>query len=213
MTANLETWFERMPAVAILRGVKPEEAVAIGEALYNAGIGIIEVPLNSPQPLDSIEQLSKALGDRCIIGAGTVLCEQDAEDVAAAGGTIAVTPNTSTEVIHRSLELGMTPMPGWASATEAFSAYRAGARYLKLFPAATYGPGHIKAVRAILPSDVKLLAVGGVSADVAAEWLHAGVDGFGIGSELYRPGAGAYQVFISAKAVVHAIRAVLDGQE
>lgn len=202
---TLENWFERMPVVAILRGIKPEVVVDVGEALYRAGIGIIEVPLNSPQPIESIKRLNDALGDRCICGAGTVLTEQDLEGVANAGGKIMVTPNTNAALIKRCIALGLTPMPGWATATDAFAAYHAGARYLKLFPAATYGPGHIKALSAVLPNDTKLLAVGGVGANVAAEWLQAGIDGFGIGSEIYTVGSSANEVFERASKVVAAI--------
>ena len=204
MTKKLENWFAQMPLVAILRGVAPEQVVAIGEALYKAGIGIIEVPLNSPEPLVSIANLAEALGDRCVIGAGTVLTEADAQGVAAAGGQIAVSPNSNPAVIARSIALGMVPMPGWATVTEAFIAYQAGARYLKLFPAATYGPEHIKGARAVLPADCKVLAVGGVGADSAAVWLRAGADGFGIGSELYKPGDSAEQVYQRALALVTA---------
>ena len=206
MTEKVDIWFRQMPVVAILRGVRPEEVVDIGESLYRAGIGIIEVPLNSPDPLLSIEKLSNALGDRCVIGAGTVLTESDVEGVAAAGGEIVVTPNTNPGVIARALELGMVPMPGWATATDAFLAYQAGARYLKLFPAATYGPDHIKAVSAVLPDDCSLLAVGGVGAESAAQWLRAGIDGFGIGSELYKPGRSAEEVYGAALAVVEALQ-------
>jgi 2-dehydro-3-deoxyphosphogalactonate aldolase len=208
MTEKLENWFAQMPVVAILRGVRPEEVLEIGEALYSAGIGIIEVPLNSPEPLTSIKTLAQAMGDRCVIGAGTVLTEADVVGVAAAGGEIIVSPNTNLVVIDRSLEAGLVPMPGWATATDAFAAYQAGARYLKLFPAATYGSGHIKGVRAVLPNDCKLLAVGGVGADAADEWLKAGVDGFGIGSEIYKPGYSAEQVYQSAAAITAAITAV-----
>lgn len=208
MTEKLENWFAKMPVVAILRGVQPEEVLDIGEALYSAGIGIIEVPLNSPDPLTSIKTLAQAMGDRCVIGAGTVLTEADVVGVTAAGGEIIVSPNTNAAVIERSLVAGLVPMPGWATATEAVAAYRAGARYLKLFPAATYGSGHIKGVRAVLPNDCKVLAVGGVGADAADEWLQAGVDGFGIGSEIYKPGYSAEQVHQSATAIVTAIAAV-----
>ena len=211
MNEKLENWFAKMPVVAILRGVRPEEVVAIGESLYQAGIGIIEVPLNSPEPLASIQNLADALGDRCVIGAGTVLTEADAEGVAAAGGEIAVSPNTNSAVIARSLALGMVPMPGWATVTEALIAYQAGARYLKLFPAATYGPEHIKGATAVLPTDCNLLAVGGVGADSATAWLRAGVDGFGIGSELYKPGDSAEQVYQRALAVVAALNAAREG--
>jgi 2-dehydro-3-deoxyphosphogalactonate aldolase len=206
-TEKLDNWFAKMPVIAILRGVRPEEAVGIGHALYRAGIGIIEVPLNSPNPLVSIKNLAEALGDRCVIGAGTVLTAADVDAVAAVGGDIIVSPNTNIEVISRSLKLGLVPMPGWATATEAFLAHESGARYLKLFPAATYGPDHIKGLRAVLPNNCKLLAVGGVSADVAYQWIEAGIDGFGIGSELYKPGDSAEQVRQSAETVVDAITA------
>ena len=211
MTEKLENWFSKMPVIAILRGVKPDEVVAIGESLYKAGIGIIEVPLNSPEPMASIKNLAEALGDRCVIGAGTVLTEAEAEGVAAAGGEIAVSPNTNPTVIARSLVLGMVPMPGWATVTEALLAYQAGARYLKLFPAATYGPEHIKGASAVLPTDCKVLAVGGVGAESAAAWLSAGVDGFGIGSELYKSGDSAEQVYQRAVAVVAALKTAREG--
>ncbi|MBT6594347.1 MAG: 2-dehydro-3-deoxy-6-phosphogalactonate aldolase [Porticoccaceae bacterium] len=211
MNEKLESWFAQMPVVAILRGVRPEQVVAIGEALYKAGIGIIEVPLNSPEPMESIKSLADALGDRCVIGAGTVLTEADAEGVAAAGGQIAVSPNTDPAVITRSLALGMVPMPGWATVTEALIAYQAGARYLKLFPAATYGLAHVKGASAVLPTDCKVLAVGGVGANSAAAWLSAGVDGFGIGSELYKPGDSAEQVHQRAVAVVAAFKTAREG--
>ena len=211
MNEKLESWFAQMPVVAILRGVRPEQVVAIGEALYKAGIGIIEVPLNSPEPMESIKSLADALGDRCVIGAGTVLTEADAEGVAAAGGQIAVSPNTDPAVITRSLALGMVPMPGWATVTEALVAYQAGARYLKLFPAATYGPEHVNGASAVLPTDCKVLAVGGVGANSAAAWLSAGVDGFGIGSELYKPGDSAEQVYQRAVAVVAVFKTAREG--
>ncbi len=205
MTEKLDNWFAQMPVIAILRGVRPEEVLAIGESVYRAGIGIIEVPLNSPDPLTSIKILAQAMGDRCVIGAGTVLTEADVDRVAEAGGEIVVSPNTNLTVIERSLEVMLVPMPGWATATEAFSAYQAGARYLKLFPAATYGSNHIGGVRAVLPNNCKLLAVGGVGAAVAREWLQAGIDGFGIGSEIYKPGYSAEKVYQSAREVVNAV--------
>jgi 2-dehydro-3-deoxyphosphogalactonate aldolase len=207
MTVKLEKWFAQMPVVAILRGVRPDEVVAIGEALYAAGIGIIEVPLNSPQPLESIENLTSALGDRCVIGAGTVLTESDVEAVASVGGEIIVSPNTNLAVIHRSIALGLVPMPGWATLTEGLAAYEAGARYLKLFPAATYGVDHIQAAKAVLPIDCKVLAVGGVGASSMADWLDAGVDGFGIGSELFKTGFSAVQVHQFALDAVSALHA------
>ena len=206
MTEKLERRFEQMPVVAILRGVRPEEAVEIGQAVHRAGIGIIEVPLNSPEPLQSIKNLSRALGDQCVIGAGTVLTVADVEAVADAGGEIIVSPNTNPAVIARSLELGLVPMPGWATVTEAFLAYEHGARYLKLFPASTYGPSHIKGACAGLPQDCKILAVGGAGAKTADQWLNAGAHGFGIGSEIYQVADSAEQVYQSSLAIVTAMQ-------
>ena len=198
-------WMESMPIVAILRGVTPAEADEIGAAVHRAGIGIIEVPLNSPDPLLSIRALVDSLGQECVVGAGTVLTTDAVEQVADAGGEIIVSPNTNTDVIARSVELGLTPMPGWGTPSEAFAAYQAGARYLKLFPASTFGPAHIRASRAVLPADARILAVGGAGAHNLPEWLQAGAEGFGIGSELYKPGFSADQVFATATQVVSAV--------
>lgn len=212
MNTVLDRWLDKMPVVAIIRGVTPDEVVEIGTAIHTAGIGVIEVPLNSPDPFESIRRLSDALGNECVTGCGTLLNEQDAELVAKAGGQIAVTPNTQPAVIQRCIELGMTPMPGWATPTEAFAAHQAGARYLKLFPAATYGSGHIKAVRAVLPKEVKILAVGGVGANDAKEWLDAGANGFGIGSEIYKAGRSPEEVHKRALDIVKAIDAARGQQ-
>lgn len=194
MNSKLNTWLEKIPAIAILRGVTPDEVVEIGTAVYQAGIGIIEVPLNSPEPFTSIRKLHDALGDTCVIGCGTCLSVEDAVRVADAGGEIVVTPNTDIAVIKKTIELGMIPLPGWATPSEAFAAYAAGARHLKLFPASTYGAGHIKAVRAVLPNDAQILAVGGVGADDTQQWLAAGVSGFGFGSDIYTAGRSAKDV-------------------
>ena len=131
---KLENWFQKMPVIAILRGIKPSEVVAVGSALYEAGIGIIEVPLNSPEPLLSIEKLAKVLGNECVIGAGTVVSEADVTLVANAGGEIVVAPNTNIDIIQKSIALGLTPMPGWSSATEAFVAYQAGGALPETIP-------------------------------------------------------------------------------
>ncbi|MFT5608679.1 MAG: 2-dehydro-3-deoxyphosphogalactonate aldolase [Parvicella sp.] len=205
MSNKIDQWLSKMPVVAIIRGVTPDQVVEIGHAIHEAGVGIIEVPLNSPDAFTSIARLSAALGSECVIGCGTLVDKKDVQRVADAGAEIAVTPNTRPAIIKKCIKLGMTPMPGWATPSEAFSAYRAGARYLKLFPAATYGPGHVKAIRAVLPSDAKVLAVGGVGPVVAPEWLAAGIDGFGIGSEIYKPGLSAEQVKNRARAIVAAI--------
>lgn len=203
---KLARWMESMPIVAILRGVTPAEADDIGAAVHRAGIGIIEVPLNSPEPLLSIRSLADRLGQQCVIGAGTVLTVDAVEQVADAGGEIIVCPNTNTDVIARSVELGLTPMPGWGTPSEAFAAYQAGARHLKLFPASTFGPAHIRACRAVLPADACILAVGGAGAHNLPEWLEAGAEGFGIGSELYKPGFSADQVFATATQIVSALQ-------
>ncbi len=207
MQNTLDSWLKKMPVIAIIRGVTPDEVVDVGRAIHRAGIGIIEVPLNSPEPFESIKRLSIELGEDCIIGCGTLLSEGDAKRVAKAGGQIAVTPNTRPSVIKKCLELGMIPMPGWATPSEAFTAYRAGARHLKLFPASSFGAGHIQAVKAVLPSDAKILAVGGAGAHNAAEWLDAGVDGFGIGSDIYKVGRSAQEVHQRCVDIVDAINA------
>lgn len=182
------------PLVAILRGITPPETEAVGDSLSAAGFRMIEVPLNSPDALTSIAMLARRLGDTCLIGAGTVLTPTAVENVARAGGRLIVTPNSDAAVIGRAIALGMAVMPGFATATEAFQAIDAGARHLKLFPAATYGPGHIKAVKAVMPADIRLYAVGGIAAAEMAAWRAAGAQGFGIGGELYRPGMLAEQV-------------------
>ncbi len=207
MSTLLENWLDKIPVVAIIRGVKPDEAAEIGAAILEAGVGVIEVPLNSPDPFTSIENLSNALSDKCVIGCGTLLNIEDAQRVADAGGTIAVTPNTDLEVIKRCIDLSMVPMPGWATPSEAFAAYHAGARYLKLFPAGSYGAGHVSALRAVLPHDAKVLAVGGVGAHNASEWLSAGVNGFGIGSEIYKAGRSPTEVYQRTSEIVAAITA------
>ncbi len=190
--------------VAILRGVKPEEVVSIGEALVEAGFSMIEVPLNSPNPFESIARLSKALGDRALTGAGTVLSVEDVDRVHDAGGRLIVSPNCDGEVIGRTLAHGMVSMPGVFTPTECFAAIKAGTRSIKLFPASLHGPAGVKAIKAVLPSDVDLYAVGGASADTFGDWFAAGVAGFGIGTALYKPGDGADTVRATAMRMVAA---------
>jgi 2-dehydro-3-deoxyphosphogalactonate aldolase len=192
------------PIVAILRGVKPTEIVDIAAALVEAGIKGIEVPLNSPDPLESIEKLCARFGDQALCGAGTVLTPKAVDDVAAAGGKLIVTPNTDPEVIRRAVELGLTAMPGFATPSEAFAAVKAGAKALKLFPAGTFGPGHVKAVKDVLPKEILVYAVGGVGAANIEPWRAAGVAGIGVGGELYRPGYTAQEVGQRAAALVAA---------
>lgn len=201
-----------LPLVAILRGVRPDEAVAIGHALYGGGIRCLEVPLNSPDPLASIEALAGTLPDDSLIGAGTVLDESHVDAVRDAGGRLIVSPDTNSAVIARGVAAGMLVMPGVATATEAFTAIRSGAQFLKLFPASTYGAGHAKALSAVLPTSCGLFAVGGIVPTALAEWLDAGVVGFGVGSELYRPGDSAETVAVRALDFVRHYRQAGTGR-
>lgn len=176
------------PIAAILRGVRPDEAVDIGSALIDAGIRIIEVPFNSPDPLHSIAALQQHFGDRAIIGGGTVLSVEAVESLHQAGGRIMVTPNTDPAVIARGAELGLALLPGFLTPSEAFQAVKAGARRIKLFPAASLGTSYVKAIKDVLPRDIGVWAVGGADADTIGEWLRAGCEGIGVGGALYRPG-------------------------
>lgn len=192
------------PIVAILRGVKPTEIVDIAAALVAAGIKGIEVPMNSPDPLESIGKLCAAFGDQALCGAGTVLAPEVVDQVAGVGGKLIVTPNTDAAVIARAVELGLTAMPGFATPSEAFVAVKAGAKALKLYPASSFGPSHIKAVKDVLPKDILVYAVGGVGAANLEPWRAAGVAGIGVGGELYRPGYTAQEVGERAAALVSA---------
>ncbi|WP_293485610.1 2-dehydro-3-deoxy-6-phosphogalactonate aldolase [Phenylobacterium sp.] len=205
---RLEDALAACPVVAIFRGVTPDEASAHVEALFQAGVRAVEVPLNSPQPLESVRRIAEAFAGRMAVGAGTVLSPAQVDEVAAAGGRIVVSPNTRPDVIRRTLDLGLEPVPGFATATEAFDAYEAGARRLKLFPAATYGTTHLRQLRAVLPADADVWAVGGVGPDAMAQWWEAGARGFGLGGELYRPGQDAAQTREKAQRVVAAARAL-----
>lgn len=204
--ADFDAAFARCPLIAILRGVRPEEVVAIGEALVGAGFTLIEVPLNSPDPLDSIARLSAAMAGRAVIGAGTVLKVADVDAVKQAGGTMIISPNADTAVISASAARGLVSLPGIATPTEAFAALQAGADALKLFPAEGSSPAVLKAMRAVLPKDVRMLPVGGINPGNMAPWLEAGAAGFGLGSALYAPGMGAADVAERAQAFVRALR-------
>ena len=190
------------PIVAILRGVKHDEILDIAAALVEAGIKAIEVPMNSPDPLVTIGKLCAAFGDKVLCGAGTVLSPEAVDQVVGVGGKLIVTPNIDASVISHAVSLGLTVMPGFATPTEALVAVKAGARSLKLYPAGTYGPGHIKAVRDVLPKDVAVYAVGGVGAANLKPWIEAGVSGIGVGGELYRPGYTAEEVGQRARTLV-----------
>ena len=178
---------ESAALVAILRGLEPTRAIETGRVLHASGIRVIEVPLNSPDPFASIAALTSSLGTDCLIGAGTVLDRDAVNRTHAAGGRLVVAPNCDPEVIRTALNLGMEVMPGIATPTEAFAAIRAGATKLKLFPASAYGPRFLQAVRAVLPKHIRMYPVGGVGAADIPTWLAAGADGFGFGSELFRP--------------------------
>lgn len=203
---KLEAALAECPVVAIVRGIRPDEALAHAEALFAAGVRGVEVPLNSPEPLKSIRALAEAYGDRMAVGAGTVLTAERVEAVADAGGRIIVSPNVSAEVIRTAVALGLDPAPGFATATEAFAALEAGARHLKLFPAATYGPGHLKQLKAVLPSEAVVWAVGGVGPAQMADWWTAGARAFGLGGELYRAGQSVAETAEKAARVVAAAR-------
>lgn len=198
--------FAAMPVVAILRGLRPDEALAMGEALVAAGIRILEVPLNSPDPMVSIGILSKALAGRAAVGAGTVLDPADVDRVQAAGGTIVVSPNCNPEVIRHTRSAGMISLPGCLTPTEAFAALAAGAHAVKLFPGELVRPNVAKALAAVLPQGTRLIVVGGVAAETIGDWSGSVVHGFGIGSSLYKPGLTSDVVGGRARTLVAAVR-------
>lgn len=196
------------PVVAIIRGVRPEEVVGVAQALYDGGVRAVEAPLNSPDPVESIRRLVEAFGRRMACGAGTVLRPDQVDAVAAVGGAFIVSPNTNPAVIRRVVELGLDPAPGFGSASEAFQAIEAGARNLKLFPAVTYGPAHVRQLKAVLPAETRVWAVGGVGPQGMADWWGAGVRAFGLGSELYRPGQSPRETLEKARRVTEAAGAL-----
>lgn len=196
-----------LPLIGILRGITPHEAVPVGEAVLAAGITRLEVPLNSPDPLDSIRRLVDALGDRAQVGAGTVLTTAQVRDVHAAGGRLIVSPNCRPAVIEETRRLAMASWPGVVTPSEAFDALDAGASGLKLFPAVQVGIAGMQAVRAVLPPGTRLYAVGGIGVDNFAAWRAAGVDGAGLGSALYQPGQSAEQVGDQARTLIAAWQA------
>ncbi len=195
----------QLPLIAILRGLTPEEAPAIGEALVSSGFAIIEVPLNSPEPLRSIAALGRQF-PQTLIGAGTVLNLQQVNDVFDAGGRLVVAPNFNPAVVAQALALGMVVLPGVATPTEAFAALDAGAHGLKLFPAEMISPATVKALRAVLPKTAALMPVGGITPDNMAAYLAAGASGFGLGSALYAPGKSVQAVQLQAQAFFRAFK-------
>ena len=190
--------------IAILRGVQPDEAVDICAAIIDAGIRNIEVPLNSPDPLDSIGRMVDAFGNQAVIGAGTVLTTSDVAGVVSVGGRMIVSPDTNAEVIMATKASGLASYPGVLTPTECFAALRAGADGLKIFPSFLLGTEGLNAIRAVLPPDTKIYAVGGVGPKNFDEWLAAGATGFGIGSGIYKPGMSADQVGKLARDIVAA---------
>jgi 2-dehydro-3-deoxyphosphogalactonate aldolase len=185
--ADFREAFARCPLVAILRGITPSEAFPVGDALVEAGFTLIEVPLNSPQPLESIAILAKRLGSRAVVGAGTVLHAAQVSEVQAAGGRMIISPNVNTSVIKASSAAGLASLPGYATATEAFAAIEAGAHALKLFPAEAVAPAVLRAQLAVIPASIPILVVGGINVESFKPWVEAGASGFGLGSALYRP--------------------------
>ncbi len=202
---KLTAWLARCPLVAILRGIRPEEAEAIGAALVEAGIRVIEVPLNSPQPLDSIRRLQAMFGDRALVGAGTVMTTTEVREVAAAGGKLLVTPHAAPQLVREAKGVGMLACPGFLTPAEAFACLEAGADGLKLFPAEAASPAVLRALAAVLPPGTPVLPVGSMNAQTIPPWRAAGAAGFGIGSAIYRPGDTAEVVAGKARALLAAV--------
>jgi 2-dehydro-3-deoxyphosphogalactonate aldolase len=198
--------FAELPLIAILRGVKPDEAIDVGLALVETGFRVIEVPLNSPEPFESIRRLVTALGDRATVGAGTVRSAAEVADVAAVGGRLIVSPHMSPQLIRATKQAGLMSGPGVATPTEAFAAIEAGADFLKLFPAEQFTPVIVKAWRAVLPKDMPLVPVGGITPDSMAAYAAAGATGFGLGSAIYKPGMTPPDVRRAAEAFIAAWR-------
>ena len=203
---DFRLYFAECPLVGIVRGVTPDEAEAIAQALYDGGIRIIEVPLNSPEPFESIQIIAEKFGGRALVGAGTVLDSADVSRVAQAGGRLVVSPNTNAAVIGATVAAGLVSSPGYFTPSEAFEAIRAGAHAIKLFPAEAASPGVVKSQRAVLPKDVPLIVVGGVTPESIPGWMAAGADGFGLGGGLYKSGQDPQTTLERARAYVAAVK-------
>lgn len=197
-------WQNRLPLIAILRGITPADAYEHVEAVIAAGFEAVEIPLNSPEWRTSIPAMVKAFGNQALIGAGTVLKPEQVDELAEMGCQLIVTPNIQPELIRRAVNYGMSVCPGCATATEAFNAIEAGAQALKIFPSSAFGPDYIKALKAVLPPEIPVFAVGGVTPDNLAQWLKAGCIGAGLGSDLYRAGQPLSRTVEQAQAFVKA---------
>jgi 2-dehydro-3-deoxyphosphogalactonate aldolase len=204
---DVRAWLEQCPLVAILRGVRPAEVESIGSALQQAGVCIVEVPLNSPNPLESIAILAGSFGGRMLIGAGTLTDPAQVGEVAAAGGRLIVTPHADTAIVRAAKQAGLFAAPGFFNPTEAFALLQAGADAIKLFPAEVLGPPMLLALRAVLPKSAMVIPVGGIGVDQVAPWMAAGALGLGVGSSVYKPGDDARMVEAKARALVAAVRA------
>ena len=204
---DLSTWLKQCPIIAILRGIKPDEAESICSALEKAGIVIVEVPLNSPDALESIAILSRVFGSRMLIGAGTLTDPKQVAEVAAAGGQLIVTPHADTAIVRAAKAAGLFAVPGFFNPTEAFALLQAGADAIKLFPSEVLGVLMLKALKAVLPKNAIVIPVGGIDAERIAPWMAAGALGVGAGSSIYKPGDTAGTVEAKAKALVGAVRA------
>ena len=202
------TWTTHFPLIAILRGIRPDEVLAHTQALIDAGFDAVEIPLNSPDWAQSVQLAARAFGDRALIGAGTVLRPEDVDLMVAAGGKLVVTPNTHAPVIRAAVHAGLVTCIGCMTATEAFAALAAGAQALKIFPAGALGPGYVRALKAVLPAEVPVFAVGGITPENLADYLAAGCTGAGLGSDLYRPGQPVEHTAERARAFVAAYRTV-----
>jgi 2-dehydro-3-deoxyphosphogalactonate aldolase len=204
---GLDLWLQRCPLIAILRGVRPAEIKSICAALENAGICIVEVPLNSPNPLESISSLARSFGDRILVGAGTLTEPSQVSEVKAAGGRLIVTPHADTSIVRTAKEAGLLAIPGFFNPTEAFALLQAGADAIKLFPAEVLGPPMLKALLAVLPKSAIVIPVGGVDPERVGPWMAAGALGLGVGSAVYKPGDDARSVEAKARALMAALRA------
>jgi 2-dehydro-3-deoxyphosphogalactonate aldolase len=202
---ELSGYLRRCPLVAILRGIRPEEAASVAAELETAGFSIIEVPLNSPDPMTSIATLVREFGERLLVGAGTVMTEAQVAEIAAAGARLIVTPHADARVVRAARRLGLVAVPGFFTPAEAFAMLEAGADALKLFPAEGASPAMLRAMRAVLPSGTQVLPVGGIDASNMAAWRDAGAAGFGIGSAIYKPGDTPAVVAAKARTLLAAV--------